>query len=58
MGCYNDNWQDDRPACTDFTFQVIIKSPPIGHATNIYGFLFTFARPVTTKFTRTVSNTQ
>ena len=35
----NQNWQDGKPSCTDFTLYITMKLPAIGHVTDIYGFV-------------------
>ena len=35
----NQIWQDGRPACTNFTLQVMMVSPRLGYVTNSYGFI-------------------
>ena len=50
----NHSSQEARPACTDLNLLVMMKSPQVGHMTNVYDFISTATNLITTKLGKIV----
>ena len=46
MDCFKHTGQDGRHVCNDLTSKVTMIPPLLGHATDIYGFISTYKRPI------------
>ena len=55
---YNSQtWQDGRPAFSELTLQVIMRSSQLGHTSNVHGcFISTLINPRTTKLRKRVDH--